>query len=971
MDLKATALLKLIYLEMFGYDMSWASFHVLEVMSSQKYLQKRVGYLAAVQSFRPDTEVLMLATNLLKKDISSSLPYTVSLPLVTLPHIITSSLALSLLSDLLPRLSHSDPNIRKKAVAALYRSALVYPDSLKSAWPKIKDLLLDDKQDNSVTAAVVNVICELGWRRPRDFLSLAPRFFQLLVDGGNNWMAIKIIKLFASLTPVEPRLVKKLLPPLTSLIRTTPAMSLLYECISGVIQGGIFEVSDRAGEGEEIASLCVNKLRGMIIIEGDPNLRYVALLAFNKIAASHPHLVSEQEDVIMGCVDDPDISIRLKALDLSVGMVHRGNLVATVERLLQQLQHTPVPVGVADNGRNSPQGAELAADLDEEDYEGILRHTHELQAGKPALPLEYRATIIRQILGMCSKDTYANISDFEWYINILLQLVKVAPCDAITSNSIIADQDETGQGSKGQDIFSAIGWELRNVAVRVSTVRKEALKAANSIIAESRIAKSLNAGLTGSESILSFAAWVSGEYVRGWANASYTLDALLHPRIESLPSYVICAYLQAIPKVLAYIISDASSGWDIERKTMTSLLIARVVKFLEPLTHYPDLEVQERAVEFLGLMRVGLQSVSKQDHDANYKPLVLTKALPRLFSDFDLNPVAPTAQKKVPIPAELNLDMPINQNLPALLQQAGPNYSNSSRIADFESFYSQRPMQKAVGGTAGEAVSSYNITASSYQQTEDPTVDAETILRKQFERRERNKDDPFYIASGEASSEVSTPFHDILRKSNGEDVDIDAIPIMALDLGNQQSLAERSDEAKQRSQKRRSKRVHVIQDETIDHQDSDDELGFRSRDSALTAGDRKKKSLLEVDSSVLSSFPLEAAEETFEQPRFLQEETQDLEMAKALAEVERLRLHMERASERVQAADGAPAEGTLVKVKEKHKKKTKKSKISKQKKRGDSGDDDSGANEKREKTHKTIIKKSKRRPRKEAAIVEI
>lgn len=67
MDLKATALLKLIYLEMFGHDMSWASFHVLEVMSCPKYLQKRVGYLAAVQSFRPDTEVLMLATNLLKK----------------------------------------------------------------------------------------------------------------------------------------------------------------------------------------------------------------------------------------------------------------------------------------------------------------------------------------------------------------------------------------------------------------------------------------------------------------------------------------------------------------------------------------------------------------------------------------------------------------------------------------------------------------------------------------------------------------------------------------------------------------------------------------------------------------------------------------------------------------------------------------------------------------------------------------
>lgn len=52
---------------MFGHDMSWASFHVLEVMSSPKFMQKRVGYLAAVQSFTVDTDVLMLTTNLLKK----------------------------------------------------------------------------------------------------------------------------------------------------------------------------------------------------------------------------------------------------------------------------------------------------------------------------------------------------------------------------------------------------------------------------------------------------------------------------------------------------------------------------------------------------------------------------------------------------------------------------------------------------------------------------------------------------------------------------------------------------------------------------------------------------------------------------------------------------------------------------------------------------------------------------------------
>lgn len=61
---------------------------------------------------------------------------------------------------------------------------------------------MNEEEDSSVTAAVVNVVCELGWRRPRDFLALAPRLFDLLVDGGNNWMAIKIIKLVRPLAYV-------------------------------------------------------------------------------------------------------------------------------------------------------------------------------------------------------------------------------------------------------------------------------------------------------------------------------------------------------------------------------------------------------------------------------------------------------------------------------------------------------------------------------------------------------------------------------------------------------------------------------------------------------------------------------------------------------------------------------------------------------------------------------------------------
>ena len=129
------------------------------------------------------------------QDLTSTSLNTMTLPIITLPHVITPSLALSVLSDLLPRLTHSHPTVRKKTIVTLYRLALVYPETLRPAWPKIKERLMDDGEDPSVTAAIVNVVCELGWRRPQDFLPLAPRLFELLVDGGNNWMAIKLIKL--------------------------------------------------------------------------------------------------------------------------------------------------------------------------------------------------------------------------------------------------------------------------------------------------------------------------------------------------------------------------------------------------------------------------------------------------------------------------------------------------------------------------------------------------------------------------------------------------------------------------------------------------------------------------------------------------------------------------------------------------------------------------------------------------------
>ena len=51
------------------------------------------------------------------------------------------------------------------------------------------------------------------------------------------------------------------------------------------------------------------------------SVKYIALLALVKIVPTHPYLVAEYQDVIMGSINDPDISIRMRALDLISAMV--------------------------------------------------------------------------------------------------------------------------------------------------------------------------------------------------------------------------------------------------------------------------------------------------------------------------------------------------------------------------------------------------------------------------------------------------------------------------------------------------------------------------------------------------------------------------------------------------------------------------------------------------------------------------
>lgn len=88
-------------LQMLGYDISWAIFNIIEVMSSNKFTYKRIGYLAASQSFHADSELLMLTTNMIRKDLNAQNQYEAGLALSGLSCFISHDLARDLANDIM------------------------------------------------------------------------------------------------------------------------------------------------------------------------------------------------------------------------------------------------------------------------------------------------------------------------------------------------------------------------------------------------------------------------------------------------------------------------------------------------------------------------------------------------------------------------------------------------------------------------------------------------------------------------------------------------------------------------------------------------------------------------------------------------------------------------------------------------------------------------------------------------------
>jgi AP-3 complex subunit delta len=191
----------------------------------------------------------------------------------------------------------------------------------------------------------------------------------------------------------------------------------------------------------------------------------------------------------MASVNDEDMSIRLRALDLisamvnqffctishglifSFGQVDQQNLQSIVQQLLSHLVQSE---------------AQTAAQS--------LQQTVSGQTSTSTPPTQspaYRLLLSQRIISICSQDTYSNVTDFEWYLSVLVDLAYVARVN----------------------VGAAIKAQMVDVVARVRQARPYAVTLAVKLLSDD----ALMAGPDDENScieVLWAAAWIVGEYCR-------------------------------------------------------------------------------------------------------------------------------------------------------------------------------------------------------------------------------------------------------------------------------------------------------------------------------------------------------------------------------------------------------------------------------------------------------------------------
>lgn len=339
---------KLLYLFTLGERTHFGQVECLKLLATPRFSDKRLGYLGTMLLLDENQEVLTLVTNSLSNDLSHPNQYIVSLALCTLGNIASTEMARDLFADIEKILTSSNPYLRRKAALCAMRIIRKVPELEENYIDKAK-LLLTDK-NHGVLLCGLALITDICIQNPdqipnfRKSLPILIKNLKILSQSGytpehdvtgisDPFLQVKILRLLRILGADHPQASEAMSDILARIASNTDSTknvgnAVLYEAVQT-----IFSI-----EADSALRVLGVNILVKFLSNRDNNTRYVALNTLLQVIESEPTAVQRHQATIIDCLQDSDISIRRRALELSYALINGQNIRVLTRGLLSFLE---------------------------------------------------------------------------------------------------------------------------------------------------------------------------------------------------------------------------------------------------------------------------------------------------------------------------------------------------------------------------------------------------------------------------------------------------------------------------------------------------------------------------------------------------------------------------------------------------------------------------------------------------------
>ncbi|KAM4018186.1 AP-2 complex subunit alpha-2 isoform 4-T4 [Anomaloglossus baeobatrachus] len=354
---------KLLFIFLLGHDIDFGHMEAVNLLSSNKYTEKQIGYLFISVLVNSNSELIRLINNAIKNDLSSRNPTFMGLALHCIANVGSREMAEAFAGEI-PRIlvaGDTMDSVKQSAALCLLRLYRTSPDLvLTNEWTSRVVHLLNDQHLGVVTAAT-SLITTLAQKNPEEFktsVSLAVSRLSRIVTSASTdlqdytyyfvpapWLSVKLLRLLQCYPPPEDPAVRGRLtecletilnkaqePPKSKKVQHSNAKNaVLFEAISLIIY--------HDSEPNLLVRAC-NQL-GQFLQHRETNLRYLALESMCTLASSefsHEAVKTHIETVINALKTERDVSVRQRAVDLLYAMCDRSNAQQIVAEMLNYLE---------------------------------------------------------------------------------------------------------------------------------------------------------------------------------------------------------------------------------------------------------------------------------------------------------------------------------------------------------------------------------------------------------------------------------------------------------------------------------------------------------------------------------------------------------------------------------------------------------------------------------------------------------